>query len=161
MKGALVLIGLALACGGASASGARVSSAPMPASAAWSAPSHLVSIVRTFRLPLRTAERTFRFRVRADTPHLAGVVVSHGAVVSVNARSDDRVMGLFVSTRPWQRWGQGGWPQGCRHQGNRDVCIEAFEHCPLSTSRWRATIRKTSAPPTLVQVRLVFWRRAG
>jgi hypothetical protein len=116
-------------------------------------------VVRTFSLPSGRAQRTFEFRLHSGYPDSATLVVSRGAMVFVRARADDGLMRLDTSTRPWRRWLAGGWPGGCRHIGAADICTEQFEHCPISPSRWRATVRKTSAAAARVRVELAFTRR--
>ena len=57
-------------------------------------------------------------------------------------------MGLGASTRPWQT--------SRRRRGAVDVCSQPMEPCPLTDDSSRARVRKTSAAPAVVRVRLVF-----
>ncbi len=112
------------------------------------APPARVTVERTLDLPTGPAGGSFAFTVSAVYPDRVVLVVPHGAAVSVAARSFDGRMVLGASTRPWQ-------PSG-RRRGAVDVCSQPLEWCPLTDDRWRATVRKTSAAPAVVRVRLVF-----
>ena len=106
------------------------------------------TVERTLALPSGPASVSFQFTVDAVYPDRVDLVVPHGAAVSVVARSLDGRMVLGASTRPWQT--------SCRRRGAVDVCSQPLEWCPLSDDSWRATVRKTSAAPAVVRVRLVF-----
>ena len=112
------------------------------------APPARATVERTLALPAGPAGASFAFTVNAVYADRVDLVVPHGAAVSVVARSLDGKMGLGASTRPWQT--------SCRRRGAIDVCSQPMEACPLSDDSWRATVRKTSAAPAVVRVRLVF-----
>jgi hypothetical protein len=112
-----------------------------------------VKVERSVRLAAGHASRSFRFRLRAAYADRVRLVVPHGAAVWAVARSADGLLGIGVSTRPWR--------EQCRRAGRVDVCEQPQEWCPLSDYRWRVTVRKTSAAPTLVRVRFVFVRPSG
>lgn len=112
------------------------------------APPARVTVERTLTLPAGPASVSFRFTVDAVYPDRVVLVVPHGAAVSVAARSLDGRMVLGASTRRWQT--------SCGRRGAVDVCSQPLESCPLTDDRWRMTVRKTSAAPVVVRVRLVF-----
>src|SRR5262249_38297554 len=107
-----------------------------------------VSVERSFQLPAGPVRRSFRFRVHAKYPDNVHLVVTRGATVSAYADSIDGLMGFGGSARP-------GSAQ-CRASGRFDVCNQPQEWCPVTDSRWRATVRKTSRAPAFVRVRFVF-----
>ncbi len=115
---------------------------------ALAAPTARATVERTLVLPSGPASVSFRFTVDAVYPDRVDLVVPHGAAVSLIARSLDGKMVLGASTRPWQT--------PCRRRGAVDVCSQPMEWCPLTDDRWRATVRKRSAAPAVVRVRLVF-----
>lgn len=115
---------------------------------ALAAPPARATVERTLALPAGPASVSFQFTLNAVYADRVDLVVPHGAAVSVAARSLDGRMVLGASTRPWQTF--------CRRRGAVDLCSQSLEWCPVTDDGWRATVRKTSAAPAVVRVRLVF-----
>lgn len=107
-----------------------------------------VTVERTLALPAGPSGASFAFTVKAIYPDRVVLIVPHGAAVSVTARSRDGKMVLGASS--------GLRPTSCRRRGAVDVCSQSLEWCPLTDDGWRATVRKKSAAPVVVRVRLVF-----
>jgi hypothetical protein len=124
-----------------------------------SAPGAPIGKALGFTSPRGRAQASFSIKEPAGVILLAQISVPHGARAFVAATNPTSPYG--GTARIATASGRPDPSLACHTQRGLDVCVQAYEACPLGAAVWRLDVVKLSGPAGPIRVRFVVGPRSS